>query len=248
MDLSLIVPCYNEGPYLTHNLNSIYKLLTTLNLSFEMIIIEDKSKDDTLQRVREFAQDRPHVQFFAHDINRGRGYTVSEGIKKARGKIAGFLDVDLEVDCHNMLPFIFKVMEGYDVVSGFRIYKRRWWDPRWIISKSYFLIAKLLCHWHTPINDTEAGFKFFNREKILPVIYEVEDNHWFWDTEVMVRSYYHGLKMAEVPTLFIRKNQGFSTLNLFPDSLYYLKKLFGFRKVIRQYRKSGAPLRKPQCP
>ena len=245
MDLSLIIPCYNEGPYLTDNLNSIYTLLATMNLSFEMIIIEDTSTNDTLQRVREFAKERPHVQLFAHEINRGRGYTVSEGIRKATGRVVGFIDVDLEVDCHNMIPFIFKVMEGYDVVTGFRIYKIRWWDPRWILSKGYFLLAKLLCHWHTPFNDTEAGFKFFNREKILPVIAEVEDNHWFWDTEVMVRSFYHGLKMAEVPVLFIRKNQAFSTLNSFSDSFYYFKKLLSFRKVIRQYENNGAPVRQP---
>ncbi|MBN2108519.1 MAG: glycosyltransferase [Deltaproteobacteria bacterium] len=243
MDLSLILPCYNEGPYLTGNLHAIYMLLTTINLSFEIIIIEDKSTNDTLQRVREFAHERPHVQMFAHDINRGRGYTVSEGIKKATGKVVGFIDVDLEVDCHNILPFVFKVMEGYDVVSGFRIYKHRWWDFRWIQSKGYFHIAKVLCHWHTPFHDTEAGFKFFNRKKILPVIEEVEDPHWFWDTEVMVRSYYQGLKMAEVPILFIRKNQSFSTLNSFSDTFYYLNKLLKFRKVIRQYKKNGLPLR-----
>ena len=159
MDLSLIVPCYNEGPYLTDNLNSIYKLLTSLNFSFEIIIIEDKSKDDTLQRVLAFAQNRPQVQMFAHEINRGRGYTVSEGIKKATGTVVGFVDVDLEVDCHNIIPFIFKVQEGYDVVTAYRIYKVRCWDFRWVLSKGYFLIAKLLYHWHTSIHDTEAGFK-----------------------------------------------------------------------------------------
>lgn len=245
MDVSLILPCYNEGPYLEGNLRSIYNLLTTLNLSFEMLIIEDKSTNDTLARVQEFVKERPHVQLFAHEINRGRGFTVSEGIKKAVGAVVGYIDVDLEVDCHNILPFIFKVMEGSDVVSGFRIYKIRWWDPRWILSRGYFHIAKLLCHWHTPFHDTEAGFKFFNREKILPVIHEVEDHHWFWDTEVMVRAYYHGLTMAEVPILFIRKNQAFSTLHSFSDTFYYLKKLLGFRKVIRQYKQNGAPPRQP---
>jgi hypothetical protein len=103
----------------------------------------------------------------------------------------------------------------------------------------------VLCHWHIPFHDTEAGFKFFNREKILPVINEVQDNHWFWDTEIMVRAFYHGLKMNEVPILFIRKNQKYSTLKTFSDTLYYFKKLLEFRKVIEQYEKMGAPLKKP---
>jgi glycosyltransferase AglD len=246
MDLSLIIPCYNEGPYLTDNLNSIYRLLQITKLSFEIIIIEDKSKDDTLQRVQEFAKERPHVQLFAHEVNRGRGYTVSEGIKKAQGKVVGFIDIDLEVDCHNILPFIFKVQEGDDLVTAYRIYKVRAWDFRWVLSRGYFLIAKLLVHWHTSIHDTEAGFKFFNRENILPVINEVEDNHWFWDTEIMVRSYYHGLKITEIPILFIRKNQTYSTLNTFSDTLYYFKKLLSFRKVIRRYKKNRASVRQPR--
>ncbi len=238
MDLSLIVPCYNEGPYLTDHFNQIYNLLKLINLEFEMIIIEDKSTNDTLQRAQLFARDRPGVQLFAHESNKGRGYTVSEGIKKATGRIVGFLDVDLEVDCHNMIPFIFKVLEGYDVATGHRIYKIRWWDPRWILSRGYVLVTKLVCH--TSFSDTEAGFKFFNREKILPVINEVEDHHWFWDTEVMVRAYYHGLRIAEIPILFIRKNQEFSTLHTFSDTLYYFKKLLSFRKVVLEYEKSGA--------
>ena len=55
-DLILIVPCYNEGPYLAGNLNQIYNLLKLLNLEFEMIIIEDTSTNDTLQRVQQFTQ------------------------------------------------------------------------------------------------------------------------------------------------------------------------------------------------
>jgi hypothetical protein len=204
-----------------------------LNLEFEMIVIEDKSTDDTLERVREFVKDRPHVHLIAHEKNRGRGYTVSEGIKKARGAIAGFIDVDLEVDCHNIIPFILKVLDGYDVVNGHRIYKIRWWDPRWILSRGYVVVTKFFCH--TPFDDTEAGFKFFNREKILPVIQEVEDHHWFWDTEVMVRAYYHGLSITDIPILFIRKNQAFSTLHTFSDTFYYFKKLLGFRKVVKAY-------------
>ena len=243
MDLSLIVPCYNEGPYLTGHLNQIYDLLKLINLEFEMIIIEDTSTNDTLQRAQLFAQDRPGVQLFAHEKNKGRGFTVSEGIKKATGKVVGFLDVDLEVDCHNMIPFIFKILEGYDVVTGHRIYKICWWDPRWVLSRGYVVVTQLFCH--TSFSDTEAGFKFFNREKILPVIDEVEDYHWFWDTEVMIRAYYHGLRITEIPILFIRKNQAFSTLNSFSDSFYYFKKLLSFRKVIRHYEKNGAPVRQP---
>ena len=234
MIISLIVPCYNEGPYLEGNLEELYTLLSVLKLDFEMIVIDDKSRDDTLERIRNFIKKISNVQLGIHERNQGRGYTVAEGIRKAKGKVVGFIDIDLEVASQNILPLIFKVLEGYDVATGKRIYKIRW-DPRWILSKGYVHLVKFICK--TPFEDTETGIKFFNREKILPILDEIEDKHWFWDTEIMARAYYHGLKIIEVPVLFIRKSTSYTTVKFFSDTLYYFKKLLKFKKTIDHYNK-----------
>ena len=239
MDISLIVPCYNEGPYLEGNLKELYNLLSFLRVDFEMIIIDDKSKNDTLKRVENFVKDNGKAQLLSHEVNQGRGYTVSEGIRKAKGKVAGFIDIDLEVASQNIIPLILKVLEGYDVATGKRVYKIKW-DPRWILSKGYAYLVKHFCK--TPFQDTEAGLKFFNREKIFPLLDEIEDKHWFWDTEILTRSYYHGLKIAEVPVLFIREYPDYTTVKTFRDAFYYFKKLLRFRKVIAPYRKKGVPM------
>ena len=234
MIISLIIPCYNEGPYLERNLEELYNLLNSLKFDFEIIIIDDKSRDDTSQRVKNFIKEKPNIQLEVHERNQGRGYTVTEGIRKAHGKAVGFIDIDLEVASQNIIPLILKVLEGYDVVSGQRIYKIRW-DPRWILSKGYIRLVKFICK--TPFEDTETGIKFFNRENILPVLDEIEDTHWFWDTEIMARSYYHGLKMIEMPVLFIRKSTSFTTVKFFRDTFYYLKKLLKFKKTIDHYNR-----------
>jgi len=217
MDISLIVPCYNEGPYLEGNLKELYNLLSFLRVDFEMIIIDDKSKNDTLKRVENFVKDNGKAQLLSHEVNQGRGYTVSEGIRKAKGKVAGFIDIDLEVASQNIIPLILKVLEGSDVATGKRVYKIKW-DPRWTLSKG------------------------FNREKIFPLLDEIEDKHWFWDTEILTRSYYHGLKIAEVPVLFIREYPDYTTVKTLRDAFYYFKKLLRFRKVIAPYRKKGVPM------
>jgi len=236
MDISLIVPCYNEGPYFEGNLKEIYNLLSFLKVDFEMIIIDDKSKNDTLERAKIFVNGNSKAQLLCHEVNQGRGYTVTEGIRKAQGNVAGFIDIDLEVASQNIIPLVFKILDGYDVVTGRRIYKIRW-DPRWILSKGYSNLVKSICK--IPLQDTEAGLKFFNREKILPILDEIEDKHWFWDTEILTRAYYHGLNIAEVPVLFIRDSLSYTTVNFYRDSLYYSKKLLRFRKVIAQYREKG---------
>ena len=236
MDISLIVPCYNEGPYLEDNLQTLYNLLSLLKIDFEMIIIDDKSRDDTLARARNFAEGKGNVQLLGHEVNQGRGYTVTEGIRKARGRIAGFIDIDLEVAAQNIIPLILKVLEGYDVAAGKRIYKMKG-DLRWFLSKGYVYLVKFVCK--TPFDDTETGLKFFNREKILPVLDEIEDPHWFWDTEILTRAYYHRLKIAEVPVLYIRGYPSYTTVKFFWDSLYYFKKLLRFRKVVEQYASKG---------
>lgn len=233
MDVSLVVPCYNEGPYLEGNLQTLYNLLSLLKVDFEMIVIDDKSINDSFQRAKVFVEKNGHAYILGNKVNKGRGYTVTEGIRRAKGKVAGFIDIDLEVASQNIIPLILKVLEGYDVAIGKRIYKIKW-DPRWILSRGYASFVQAVCK--TPFLDTEAGCKFFNREKILPVLNETEDMHWFWDTEVVTRAYYKGLKIAEVPVLFIRDNQKYSTVRFFRDTFYYFKRLLHFRRVIKCYR------------
>jgi len=237
MDISLIVPCYNEGPYLEDNLRALYNLLSFLRVDFEMIIIDDKSSDDTFERAKNFVEGNGKAQLLSHEVNQGRGYTVTEGIRKAKGKIAGFIDIDLEVASQNIIPLILKVLEGYDVATGKRIYKIKF-DPRWTLSKGYAYLVKIICK--TPFQDTEAGLKFFNREKILPVLDEMEDRHWFWDTEILARAYHHGLKIAEVPVLFVRASPSYTTVKFTRDTFYYFIKLLRFRKVVKQYQGKGA--------
>ena len=79
--------------------------------------------------------------------------------------------------------------------------------------------------------DTETGFKFFNRGKILPVLEQVQDKRWFWDTEIMVRALWNGLNITEIPCLFMRRSDKKSTVNLRKDIWDYLAKLYRFQKT-----------------
>jgi hypothetical protein len=97
------------------------------------------------------------------------------------------------------------------------------------MSRGYsFLVRKLL---GVSLRDTETGYKFFRREALLPVIDAIEDPAWFWDTEFMVRAARRGLRIAEIPGAYVRRDDKTSTVRGMRDSFVYFFKLLGFRKA-----------------
>ena len=80
------------------------------------------------------------------------------------------------------------------------------------------------------LKDTEAGLKFFNRKKILPVLDKTEDKRWFFDTEIVARSLWEGLKITEVPVLYLKKPEKQSSVHAIRDTIRYTKSLIRLKK------------------
>ena len=84
--------------------------------------------------------------------------------------------------------------------------------------------------------DTETGFKFFRRDRILPVLDKVHDQGWFWDTEVMIQGYLAGLRIIEIPALYERQTMKTSSVRIFRDSLLQFRKLRQLSRIISESR------------
>ena len=84
-----------------------------------------------------------------------------------------------------------------------------------------------------PVHDTEAGYKFFNRNKILPLLGKIQDTYWFWDTEIIALSYYLHLNIYELPVIFNRNLYKTSTVKVFRDAWLYFQELIKFQKRIK---------------
>lgn len=238
LDLSVIIPCYNEEEILFNNLKKIKQNLDKCHFKYEIILVDDCSKDKTVEIARDIMKLNDNVKLLCHTTNKGRGQTVEDGIKAARGKIAGFLDIDLQVPAHYITPLAIEIEKGADVATAFRVYDVRV-DilDRIIASKTYHFLFDLALK--TGIKDSETGYKFFNREKILPVLDEIVDKHWFWDTEIMTRAHLKGYEIVEIPCLCIRYESKKSTVKLFRDSMQYLRNLWRFKKEVDAIRKSA---------
>src|SRR3989338_8101429 len=232
-DISLVIACYNQANHLEQNIHRIESILQRTKYSYEFLLIDDASQDDTAEIIKKITENKEIFSAFFHNKNVGRGGTVREGLLKARGTYIGFLDIDLEVHPQYLFSLITALEEGADVATVKRVYK---WDfslnflIRTILSVIYKKIVKVVLQ--LPYDDTETGFKFFNRQKTASFITQSENNGWFWDTEIMAIAHHSNLKVVELPGLFIRNDEKQSTVKPFIDSIKYLRSLYNFRKKI----------------
>lgn len=233
--LSLVLACYNEEQVLEASFAEIVDVLESFGRPYEILCLDDCSRDRTRAILGELPGRYPQVDLrvFLHERNRGRGATVSEGFRAARGELTGFLDVDLEVHARYVPSLVRALERGADVASVRRIYafQLRALD-RYLMSRGYgFLVRRLLaCRLH----DTETGYKFFRRAPLLELLDEVHDPGWFWDTEIMVRALRRGLRVVEVPGAYLRRYDKTSTVHGLRDSIDYFRRLLAFRRALRR--------------
>lgn len=232
-DLSLVLACYQEAEHFTKSTERVIDVLDRTDFSWEIIFVDDASVDGTPDLIRSFIkshQRKPLSAYFQQE-NRGRGRTVTDGMVKAQGRVVGFIDIDLEVPPDYIPRFVQSIEDGAHVTAGWRIYDFTIKSlPRWFASKGYNLIRNKTLG--TSLIDTEAGYKFFKRSKILPILKQCESPGWFWDTEVMVRSERAGLIIRQIPVVFIRRFDKTSTVRLIPDTFTYLRELWRFKRQL----------------
>ena len=237
IDLSLVIACYNEEPILAASMTDVFAVLDALRWTAEVIFVDDRSRDRTRDVIAQIVAANPGrtIQVLAHETNIGRGGTVMDGMRIGRGRFLAFIDIDLEVHARYLLPCLLALERGNDVATALRIYRFSWRSlDRYVLSRGYgWLVRRLI---DLPLQDTETGFKVFRAERIRPVLDACVDRGWFWDTEVMVRAHAAGLRMVEVPVLFLRRFDKASSVRAFRDTVEYLRKLWAFRPIARALR------------
>lgn len=235
IELSLIAPCYNEAANLEKNLNRLKRVLDSMVYKYEIIIIDDASINNTVEMINHFIlvnKKADNIKFIRHDKNQGRGRTVSDGITAARGEIAGFVDIDFSTSPWYVPALVSEIKNGADIVIGQRIYKLKFKVlHRWILSKCYKFLVRVFLG--ADLGDTESGCKFFRRGKIMPVLTQVKDDKWFWDTEIIARAKLVDLKITQLPTVFVRESL-YTTVKIINDSWRHFINLIKFSREIRK--------------
>ncbi len=231
IELSLILPCYNEEQHFIKSASTILSFLKAQHIPFEIIFVEDKSIDTTKQLIQSFIKQHPEdpLRVLFHKYNQGRGAAVMDGIRAAHGTIVGFIDIDLEIDCRYIPQFFTAAKREFDGACAVRTYIFSFRTlPRFVASVAYKHISRFFLR--IPFHDTEAGYKFFHKKKLLPILPLIKSVGWFWDTEIMALGWKKGLHIKEIPVLFIRRADKTSTVRLLPDIITYGTNLYRFKK------------------
>lgn len=242
LDLGVILACYNDAKYLKDSIEEIFKVLDMSTLKYEIIFVHDCGTDNSLEVIESIIDRHGKTKRFkkiVHEKNTGRGRSIRDGIKASEADIVGFIDVDLDVHPRYIPSMVSAIRhDGYDVATAFRYYKPRL-SPlliiRHILSHGYRFISRFLLE--ESLKDSETGYKFFKREKIMPLINISRYDGWFWDTEIMTYCLYKGLKVKEISCLLDRKEDKTSSVRILPTVLEYFKNLIEFKIYIKKHKK-----------
>nr|WP_320162700.1 glycosyltransferase [uncultured Methanoregula sp.] len=199
-EVTAIIPVYNDRHSLEIAIPRSLETLAGITPAFEIIVAEDGSTDGSTEYVQEYEKRDPRIRLLHRDERQGRGKALNRAIREAGGSIVCYYDVDLATDMQHLKELIGAIREGYDMSTGSRLLPESdivRTGGREIASRSYNVLVRAVLG--SVIFDHQCGFKAFNKERILPVLPTIRSNHWFWDTEILVRGQRMGFWVKEFP-------------------------------------------------
>ncbi len=116
LDLSLVIPCYNEELILRDSIREVIEILDNTRFNYEIIFVDDYSRDNTRQIINDIIDGYPdkNLSRIFHKKNTGRGGAVMDGIRVAKGEVAGFIDIDLEVHARYIPSCVLAIKNGFE--------------------------------------------------------------------------------------------------------------------------------------
>lgn len=190
MDISIIIPAYNEKESIRALYQKIIKAMEPLGKDFEIIFIDDGSMDGTYEEISSLCVSDPRVRGIKLRRNFGKSVALNVGFKEARGDIVFTMDADLQDDPEEMPKFIEKINEGWDMVSG---WKQNRQDPleKRIASKVFNNVVSKISG--LKLHDFNCGFKVYKKD-LLKIINIYGELHRF--IPIIASSY--GFKVGEI--------------------------------------------------
>jgi uncharacterized membrane protein YbhN (UPF0104 family) len=219
VEVSVVLPAYNEEATLAETVGVTLEHLDSFLPagSYEVIVAEDGCDDRTPEIADELAAEHEAVRHLHSDERLGRGGALEFAFRQARGGTLVYFDTDLATDMAHLEELVEHVRSGEaDVATGSRLLADSDADrpaKRGVPSRGYNALVRLLLR--SEVRDHQCGFKAFDREVLFALLEEVEDDHWFWDTELLVRAQRAGYRVAELPVTWTPK--GDSKVDLVRD-------------------------------
>ena len=215
MKLSVVIPAYNEEASIGEMLHSLYAALVAAGIDHEILVTNDNSKDNTLDRLCVLATEIPTLRYYTNAGPNGFGYAVRYGLERYKGDCVAVMMADLCDDPVDLVRFYRKLQEGYDCVFGSR------WVPggqarnypkhkKWLNRLANGLVMLLF---RLRYNDCTNAFKLYRRET-MDGLKPFLSPHYNLTLELPLKAIVRGYSYAVLPNSWANRKHGESKLKI----------------------------------
>jgi len=225
--ISIVIPAYNEEKRIGRSIKQIVKYLDKKKYSYEIIVVDDGSIDNTIDVVKKASN--KNIRIIKNKKNMGKGYSVKTGILNAKYPLVLFSDSDLATPIEELDKFM-EYIKSYDIVIASRNLKEsniKVKQPfyRQLMGKTFPLLVNLIAL--GGFRDTQCGFKLFKTGAAKRIVSLQTFNRFSFDVEILFIAKKLGYKIKEAPVVWIDKEG--SKVSPIKDSLKMLIDLFKIR-------------------
>jgi len=235
MHLSVVIPAYNEEKRIRGTLSRIHDFLEKKNYSYEVIVVDDGSIDDTVGVIAgTMLSSENKLKIVQNGRNRGKGFSVKNGINASSGDFVLFSDADMSTPIEEIDKLFKYINLGYDIAAGSRNVQSsdvRMHQPwyRETMGKTFNLIVKFILL--DDFKDTQCGFKLFRGDIARELAREIRIDGFCFDVEMLYLAKIRGYRMKEAGVVWDNSPQ--SRVKVFNSSLNMFLDLFRIRVLHR---------------
>jgi dolichyl-phosphate beta-glucosyltransferase len=199
--ISIVIPAYNESARIGKSLGEVLRVVRERAWHAEVLVVNDGSTDRTAAVVTEFAQLNPEIRLLNNPENRGKGFSVRNGVLNAVGEVVMFTDADLSAPMEEAERLFEALRQGADIAIGSRWLQSKRQTHKQPIYRQFFgrcfnAITRLIMG--LPFADTQCGFKAFRRPVAQTIFQLQRIERWGFDPELLFIALKRGYKVQEV--------------------------------------------------
>lgn len=227
---SIVIPAYNERTRIGVTLEKVLSYVHAQGWDAEVVVVNDGSRDNTADIVKSFAAKDPALRLLENPGNRGKGYSVRNGMLHARGRIILFSDADLSSPIEESVKLFAALEAGADIAIGSRWLRAELQTQRQPLHRQLFgRIFNLLLRITLGLQfaDTQCGFKAFKRSASQAIFPCQKIERWGFDPEILFLARKFGFAVAEVPVAW--GHSGDARINPFIDGARMFQEMLRIR-------------------
>lgn len=200
--VSIVIPAYDESARVGLTLEKVLAYVAGRGWDAEVIVVDDGSRDNTTQIVRSYADRNPRLRLLENPGNRGKGYSVRNGMLHAHGDALLFSDADLSAPIEEAEKLFAALKDGADIAIGSRwlqsdLQTERQSLIRQLFGRVFNLLLRITLG--LKFKDTQCGFKLFTRQAAKTIFPLQSIERWGFDPELLYLAKKFNFKVAEVP-------------------------------------------------